>query len=122
MDSRACHGAKQGGSGNLVRDRRKGDSEGKQEGSNYLVKDGRKGDSEGKKEGSGYLVRDVLCVLVHLYINSHNSDPLWVKNLKKIFWIPPPGNHEKPIKSKKNQLLDAGNPICASCSLVCLSV
>ena len=71
MDSRACHGAKQGGSGNLVRDSRKGDSEGKQEGSSYLVRDGRKGDSEGQQEGSGYLVRDVLCVLVHIYMYIH---------------------------------------------------
>ena len=28
---------------------------------------------------------------IYRYINSHNSDPLWVKRLKKPFWTPPPG-------------------------------
>ena len=38
-------------------------------------------------------------IICHLYINSHNSDPLWVKS---VFWIRPPGNHEKPIKIREN--------------------
>ena len=40
-------------------------------------------------------------VFGYLYINSHNSDPLWIKWLKKLFWTPPPGNHETSIKIKE---------------------